>query len=208
MTPILALADYKTLRGITGTARDAELQIGLDGAEDAVMRYTGRDFTAAETTQTKTYPYNGSGILTVEDAVTVTSLTIDGVAVAPELYFLGGPGPPYSLIELDAFPFGSPVMGFRRNLDTLMPRLPRTGRAAVTGTFGWPGQAPGSVRMAVAYLVDEFAPEEAGDASGVQAKSIESYSVVYQPAEADQEGSDRLPPRVEQLLAPFVRPRF
>lgn len=210
MAAILSLTEYKTLRGITDTDRDNSLTMALAGAEDAVLRYTGRDFTTAETVQTKTYTYNGSGILAVDDVVTVSALTVNDATVTDDYYFLGpaADGPPYSLIEIDACGFGSPLMGFTRNLDTLMPWRRRRGRAAVTGTFGWPGAAPGSVKMAVAYLVDEFAPEHAGDSTGLQAEGIDSYNVVYQAAEADQTGEDRLPPRVEQLLSNFIRPRF
>lgn len=212
MADILSLSAYKSLRGIDAgdMTRDAGLEIAIDAAEDTILRETGRDFTAAETTSTKTYQYNGSGVLAIDDVVTITELTADGSAVGDDAWTLGGPnGPPWCLILFNGPVHGSPQMGFSRNLDTLYNCWwRRESTIAITGTWGWPGAAPASVVMAATYLVDEFAPKHPGDASGLAAESIESYSVVYQSAEADQTGAEVLPPRVAQLLSPFIRPRF
>lgn len=203
---LLELNDYKSLRGIEDTDRDAALMLGLEAAEAAVKSITGESFATASGVSTKTFDYNGSGFLTTPYFTTATAVAVDGQTLGSEFYTVGPPeGPPFNTISPGAGP-SSPLMGFRRNLDTYFGCwwARRACRVAVTAEWGWPAGAPADVKMAVAMLTDEFAPKEDADAEGVQARAIESYSVVY----GSSNSAGELPPQVRELLATYTRPRF
>lgn len=205
---ILSLAEYKKRRELTEASveRDEALTAALEAAEDAVLQYTGRDFTTAQAVETKTYVYDGSGILETDDFVEATAVSVEGDPLS-SLNFVPGPreGQTFYWIDFTAVPRPSPAMGFTRNLDTIFERnCGRGGRqysqVAVTAKFGWPGGAPGSVKQAVTWLVDEFAKSE-GNQGEVQAEAIANLSYVYQRISEE----NTLPPRVTTLLDPYRR---
>lgn len=206
---ILSLSDYKKLRDVDGTNRDDALNIAIPAAEDLVCRYTDRDFTSAPVTEARDYPYNGSGLIQVDDFTNLTAITINARALDSEGYRVAPAGAgPYCTIEL-AGGLPSPLMGFERNLDTLSGRRERFVTASVTATWGWPtGQVPPSVQIAVAILTDELAPAaEDGDESGYASKSIADYSVAFDNPQSTNE-APTLPPLVATLLDNFRRIRF
>jgi hypothetical protein len=204
---ILTLAEYKTRRQITEASeeRDAALDAALASAEDAVLQYTGRDFTTAQVIETKTYIYDGSGILETDDFVELESVSVSDDALTSQNYAAGPrEGHTYYWLDFTGVPRQSPAMGFTRNLDRAYdgycaPRSYTT--VAVKAKFGWPGGAPASVKQAVTFLVDEFVKEQ-GTAGDIQAEAISDLSYVYQ---RDTEGVAALPPRVQLLLDPYRR---
>lgn len=205
---ILSLSEYKARRELTEASveRDEALTAALDAAEDTVLQYTGRDFTTAQAIETKTYVYDGSGILETDDFVEATAVSIEGTTLS-DLNFVAGPreGQTFYWIDFTAVPRPSPAMGFTRNLDVLFERdagrnTRQYTRVSVTAKFGWPGGAPGSVKQAVAWLVDEFAKPE-GNQGDVQAEAIANLSYVYQRISEER----TLPPRVATLLDPYRR---
>lgn len=87
--PILSTADFKTLRGISATTWDAQLNVIIPHAQSLVENYCGRAFDSATYTSEK---YDGSGseilILRQFPVTTLTSVSISGVAVASTSYTL------------------------------------------------------------------------------------------------------------------------
>jgi hypothetical protein len=214
---ILELKEYKTRRELTeaSTERDEAIEAALASAEDAVLKYTDRDFATTETTETREYPWEvHTTILETDDFVgNPDSITIEapgggGVPVPTGSYWVGPhEGPTNFWIDftpsrgLTAPSIGA--MGFTRNLD----RIFSDGggnvdavTAKVTAKFGWPGAAPASVKQAVTWLVDEFRKAE-GTQGDVQAEAIANLSYVYQRISEEND----LPPRVRTLLDPYRR---
>lgn len=205
---ILTLAEYKKRRQLTeaSTERDEAIEAALESAEDAVLQYTGRDFNTAQAVESKTYTYDGSGILETDDFVDLESISVEGRGLT-DLNYEAGPreGQTYYWLDFTAVPRQSPAMGFTRNLDTIFEReCGRRGRQyvriEVKAKFGWPGGAPAGVKQAVTWLVDEFRKSE-GTQGDVQAEAIANLSYVYQ--RISEENS--LPARVITLLDPYRR---
>lgn len=206
MAEILPVSEYKTLRGITGTERDAALAIALPAAEDAIERHCDRDFRSAPTSATREYGLQGA-YLPTDDFVSVSAVSIDGRSISSSAYRAAPPGPWGVYFGLELSGRGpSPLMGFESNLDTLSNRALST--VSVTASWGWPEDLPESLKLAVAAFVDELVPAAGeGNDSGLAAQSIESYSVVYDTPQSTDEAA-RMPPMVTTLLQPFVRVRF
>lgn len=207
---ILDLTGYKKRREIdtASTKRDDALTLALLAAEDAVLKYTGRDFTTAPSPETREYSYDGSTILETDDFTAATAVTMNGAALSSAAYLVG-PREGETYYWLDFTPhsnwptYSEGQMGFTRNLDTYFSRPSgrRLTTVALTATFGWPGEAPGAVQQAVVFLVDEFSKSQ-GSVGDIQAESIADLSYVYQ---RDAEGNAVLPPRVALLLDPYRR---
>lgn len=211
--PILSLTDYKARRGITSNARDGQLTPALAAAEDAVNRECGRDFSAAPVTEQRVYPYNGSGIIQTDDFTTLIAVSLDGAAQALTSFLPGPntpPGDPFYFIRSTGRG-ASPAMGFMWNADVLAAEG-RLGvdTAEVTAVWGW-GTVPESVKQAVAWLATEMAADD-GEASGKDLASESQGEVTYVYDNADEGSTTKslpeLPPRIRQLLHPFVRTRF
>lgn len=205
---ILTLKEYKKRRELTeaSTERDEAVEAALASAEDAVLKYTGRDFTTAQAVASKTYVYDGSGILETDDFTELTSVSVEGRGLT-DLNFAAGPreGETFYWLDFTAVPRQSPAMGFTRNLDTIFENEcgrggPRYVNVTVTAKFGWPGGAPASVQQAVTWLVDEFAKPE-GTQGDIQAEAIANLSYVYQRISEE----NTLPARVITLLDPYRR---
>lgn len=203
---ILTLDEYKTRRELTEASkeRDEAVQAALEAAEDAVLQYTGRDFTTAQAIETKTYMYDGSGILETDDFVELESVNVEG-SVLSSLNFETGPreGQTFYWIDFTAVPWPSPAMGFTRNLDRAFGdchNARRYARVQVKARFGWPGGAPAGVKQAVTWLVDEFRNSKSTQGE-VQAEAIANLSYVYQRISEE----NALPARVITLLDPYRR---
>lgn len=215
---ILSVSDYKTRRQLTEASaeRDAAITAALASAEDAVLQYTGRDFTTPEGTETREFPWEvHTAILETDDFVGKPigiTLEVPGVGAGSALptgaYWLGPrEGPTHYYIDFTpARNLSLPsigAMGFTRNLDTYFENAsgaPDAVTAKVTANFGWPGEAPASVKQAVTWLVDEFRKSE-GTQGDVQAEAIANLSYVYQRISEE----NTLPPRVTTLLDPYRR---
>lgn len=214
---ILTLAEYKTRRQITeaSSERDEAITAALDSAEDAVLQYTGRDFTTPQGVETREFPWEiHTTVLETDDFVdkpTSIVFEVPGAgtpAAFPTGAYWCGPreGPTHFWIDftparnLPATSIG--VMGFTSNLDTYFASGGGVDAVTVkvTAEFGWPGAAPGSVKQAVTWLVDEFFKKE-GTQGDVQAEAIANLSYVYQRISEQ----NQLPPRVITLLDPYRR---
>lgn len=218
MSQILELKEYKKRRELNeaNTERDEAIEAAIASAEDAVLQYTGRDFTSAQVTETREFPWEiHSTILDTDDFVgkpSSISFELPGAGSAvifpTNAYWLGPrEGSTYYYIDftpaknLPATSIG--VMGFTSNLDTFFSN--GTGVDAVTvkvdAKFGWPGEIPASVKQAVTWLVDSFRKSE-GTQGDLQAEAIANLSYVYQ---REREEQHELPARVMALLDPYRR---
>lgn len=214
---ILSLAEYKMRRQIieVSAERDEAIRAALSSAEDAVLEYTGRDFTTAQTIETRAFPWElHTIILETDDFVgkpSSISFEVPGAGSAaafPTNTYWVGPreGPTHYYIDFTpARNLSSPsigAMGFTRNLD----RYFGFGGGAdavtvnVTAKFGWPGTAPASIKQAVTWLVDEFYKKD-GTQGDVQAEAIANLSYVYQRISEE----NALPARITALLDPYRR---
>lgn len=208
---ILDLGAYKTRREIdTANAnRDEAIKAALLSAEDAVLKYTGRDFTTAPAAETREYPYTGDVILETDDFTALTKVTAGGSTLSASSYIIGPrEGETYYWIDFSpqegVSSWSEAQMGFTRNLDSAFERGSGGRRfvtVGVTANFGWPGTAPAAVQQAIVFLVDEFRKSQ-GSVGDIQAESIADLSYVYQ---RDAEGNAVLPPRVQLLLDPYRR---
>lgn len=215
---ILSLDEYKLRRQLpeASSERDEAIEAALASAEDAILQYTGRDFTMAQTEELREFPWEmHATILETDDFVgkpSKISFEVPGVGSGTTFptsaYWLGPrEGQTYYYIDftparnLSSASIGA--MGFTRNLDTYFGRGGGidTVTAKVTAKFGWPGAAPASIKQAVTWLVDEFYKKD-GTQGELQAEAIANLSYVYQRAREEQH---ELPARVMALLDPYRR---
>jgi len=215
---ILTLDEFKTRRQLTEASaeRDEAIEAAILSAEDAVLQYTGRDFTTAQSDETREFPWEiHTTILETDDFVgkpSSISFEVPGAGSAvpfPSGAFWVGPREGPTHYYIDFTPAGGSLagssmgaMGFTRNLDTYFGQggAPDAVTAKVTAKFGWPGDSPASVKQAVVWLVDEFFKKE-GTQGDIQAEAIANLSYVYQ--RISEENS--LPARVITLLDPYRR---
>lgn len=200
---ILSLSDYKTLRNITDTSRNEQLALALRAAEDAIVRYTQRDFLKTPKSETRKYPYEGR-IVNIDDADSIEEVKLDTLKLTADTDYIAMPYEEDVVWYLDLGPYtgrpASPLMGFTRNEDIL--GRPPFRFVTVKAKFGWPqASLPPSLTTAVAMLVDEWAGA-ATEHRGISAEAVADTSRVYESPEIST-SPPVLPPAVEQLLNPF-----
>lgn len=215
MANLITLAEYKSLVGVatSNTRDDALVEALIPAASLAIEKYTDRRFGVGYGATPRSFQYDGSGILDIDDCTGVTAVTSDG----------GVPGgPTYSLTasEYTAMPYRetsdddphyylilhtlprpySPQMGFRNNLDTLDILDGQPVIITVTATWGWPA-VPDDVKLATAWTIQDAARKP--DSSAIRSEAIEGFSRSFQdPAKT---GSLALPSRARDLLNNYIR---
>lgn len=204
---ILTLVEYKALLG--DDDHDAQVTALLPAASRAVRNYAGRSFALSDGFDAdRTYLYDGSGILDIDDCGSVTSVSTDA-GVPGQTYALDATGftampfegEVFYWLVLYGFPRSpSPAMGFTRNLDTLdWPS--QSPVITVTANWGWPS-IPADVKLATAWTVQEIvsAPEGAP-----VSQSIESYSISYSSPGGTGVPMLAIPNRARDLLSAYQR---
>lgn len=181
--PLITLSDYKTLLGVTSTTDDPQITALLDFASEAVENYTDRKFVQSTgVATTRSYLYDGSGFLDIDDCVSITGITVtipnvaDPFNIDPVEYTAMPSGPVfYYLILHGALPFGiSPEMGFERNLDQYPYVSYKQATVNVTATWGWP-TVPQAVKIATALVISDFLSDEGKD-ENLTSEAIEGWS--------------------------------
>lgn len=215
---LITLAELRSKLGVhvTDTRKDALYESMIPAASAAIRSFTERDFGAPTVTEERTFEYDGSGYLDIDDAAEVTQvafvnpLTADLVLDsdlwqpkpsrrddAPVYYYviIGSPGS-----------VGSPEMGFARNLDVYARegRLPGlTATAKVTATWGWP-TVPEDVKMAATWTIREWLDRPSGDA--LTAEAIEGWSRTWGGrGGAGGAAALAIPARARDLLANYAK---
>lgn len=221
MPNLLTVNEYKSIIGIksTDTAKDAEYSAAIPFASAAVLSFAERDFGAPNVTENRTFTYDGSGYVDIDDTVTVNTVTLSipnvQDIVLDTFEWRAGPqrrddSPVYYWIEMYSgyalYPM-SPEMGFTRNID----RLAAEGRwigappvVVVNAVWGWP-TIPEPVKVATAWTMRDWMSRPSGDA--VTAESIVDYSRTY-GARTPQGGapaSPSIPSAAKDLLAQYAK---
>lgn len=210
---LITQAEYQTA---TATAADARVPLAIEGASSAIRSYTQRALGLPIQTEERTFDYDGSGVVEIDDVVNVTAVVIGVSQLAPASYILrprSAPenGYPYFWLEIAPAPGTSPEMGFTFNLDRWPLQAGITPLTVkVTGSFGWP-TPPDFVKQATVWTVDEWLRDPAGGAAGpLSGESIADFSQSWAtaaPAAAAQILS-ALPERTRDVLDPISREAF
>lgn len=210
MAPIVSLADYQMAVGTSENA--GAQQLALDDAIQAALNYTDRDFGTTLVTETRTFPYRGKGILEIDDAAEVTSVT-GSMVVGSWIAMKEGPAavPVFSYLILPASRLPSGEMGFTQNMDPLglhfrTQQLPII-EVAVTGTWGWP-TIPNDVRRAIIFLAQEYErAAESGGSGDLQSKSVAEVAESYFEGQSlvQPRPIEGIPDRAADILWPYKR---
>jgi hypothetical protein len=221
MPSLVTLAEYKLAIGETDASRDTFHQQSLNHASSAILNESDRAFGAANVTESRTYFYDGKGILNIDECSDINSVTLQQAAAAlPSTHFRPRKeGPPsvtvFSYLELPRLDHLSRrsmgVMGFTSNLDRLwltggsFPQIEVT----VNADWGWT-TIPDDIQRAVIWTAADFesvAPASGGSLAG---KSVAEVSESYFQAQAAAAGlntTDMLPERARAIVENYRRVR-
>lgn len=182
-------------------------QASIRGASTAVRAYTDRDFTlnASRTAKVRTFEYDESGYIDIDDAQTVSSVRI--------VFPYGGLPMSLTVDQWTALPYEGPVydnlivyapvfqgmsreMGFTWNYDTYDgPSGGPPPAVEVTAVWGW-AEIPEDIQQATVWTAAAFAE----DARQVTSESIDSFS-----RSMNTLAPSALPLRARELLDQYRR---
>lgn len=180
------------LEQYTGLTISAGLQTFIDtviaGATQYIEKFTGRKFEAPtpDTDKTRYYDGNGATKLAIDDLRSLTSLTVDDVALTVNedfyLYPLNATedGVPYERIELI-----QPETRLAENsrVDSASPYIFDKGQRTVTvvGKFNYSATPPSDVKLACMKLCGGVIKENIGDndLKELTAESLGEYSMSF-----------------------------
>lgn len=219
MADILTLPEFRIAQGTdpTDTRNDAQWSQWLPFVSAAIRSFTERDFGSPNVTEQRTFDYDGSGFLDIDDASVITAVTLaytyssDIVLAAEE--WTARPNkrddsPVFYYIALPAYvgatPFGSPEMGFERNLDVYAREragLTLPSMVKVDGTWGWP-TIPGDVKMAAIWAMEEWISRPSGEA--LTSEAIEGWSRAW-GTRGPGSAASALPARSLDILAAYAK---
>ena len=180
----------------------------IQAASSAVRAYTDRDFTlnASGVASARSFEYDDSGYIDIDDAQSVTGVTILMPYTAPSL--------PLNTNQYQALPFDGPVkdnlvlyyptlnygmsreMGFTWNLDTYdgpMGGPPPV--VEVTAVWGW-AAIPEDVQMATIWIASAFSEDD----RSITSENIDSFGRSYSTAPPSA-----IPLRARDLLDQYRR---
>lgn len=220
MADLITLAEYKAATGIalTNTLDDDQYTWWIKVASRVVSQYAQRDFGAPQVTEERSFEYDGSGMLDIDDASAITAVKMvvpNGTDLPLDATYQWYAQPPrrddspvYYYIVLPGF-IGSAgfsaAMGFRYNLDVYVgdygtPSVPTI--LKVTGTWGWP-IVPDDVKQAVIWSIDEWKSRDAGE--GLTAEAIASYSRSWGGRGGQATASLAIPDRARDVLSAYEK---
>lgn len=206
---LITQAEYQTA---TGTGTDARVPVAIEAASSAIRAYTQRALGMPNETETRTFDYDGSGVVEIDDVTAVTAVTIGASTLAPASYVLrprSAPesGWPYYWVEIAPTTGLSPEMGFTWNLD----RFPFLARAtpitvSVTGTYGWP-TPPTFVKQAAVWTVENWLADVSGSGGGgaLSSESIADFSQAWAVPQVQTQILSALPERTREVLDAITR---
>lgn len=180
----------------------------ISAASAAVRAYTDRDFTlnASGVATSRTFEYDDSGYIDIDDAQAVTTVAIIFPYNAPTMTLNGN--------QFQALPFDGPVkdniiiyypdfargmsreMGFTWNLDTYdgpMGGPPPV--VDVTAVWGW-AEIPEDVQMATIWIASAFSEDD----RSITSENIDSFGRSYSTAPPSA-----IPLRARDLLDQYRR---
>lgn len=210
------MADLITYEELTNSLRlapgdiipqkEADLRRSISAASAAVSRFADRDFGAPVVTEQRTFEYDGSGLLEVDDCAAITAVVFSSYGIDSPIDSTEWIAQPYgasvqSYILLPAYVGAtSPAMGFTRNLDRIVAERgwQGIGFVKVTAAWGWP-DVPEDVKQAVIWT----AAESADDPGSKRSEAIANYS--YSRDTPGLPEQTAIPQKAQDLLAPYVR---
>lgn len=213
MADLLTLPEYKSFTGIdvTDDRDDTRITSLLPAVSRVIRSYTGRSLEVVTGAAiTRTFQYDGSGFLDIDDCTNVTAVATDASV----------PGQTYELLqdEWTAMPHSSEViyyiivhggplggisreMGFERNLDTMEFIPGRRPVMNVTAIWGWPA-IPEDVKVATAWTLQEWLSKTSGE--NLTAEAIEGYSRAW-GGRGGALTALAIPNRARDILAAYQR---
>lgn len=192
MADLITLQEYRDATGYQSVDAtfDTQITAAIKYASAAIRNYTGRDLGTPSVVENRTFDYDGSGYLDIDDATVVNTVTLTAPGTTDQLVdallWRAGPqrrdsSPVYFYIYMPYVTlYGtSPEMGFTRNIDVLA-KEGRWGVGAsplvvVNANWGWP-VVPDDVKQATIWAVEDWKGTTASSAGPLTAHSIESFS--------------------------------
>lgn len=215
---LVQLAEVKTALDIdpTDNRRDELLTAAITDASQAIINYTDRDFGSGNVTEERSFAYDGSGYLDIDDASALTAvkfavpnatditLTPDEWTPQPQrssrlpVYY-------YLILPLSYPNLPSAELGFTYNYDRYVlehgrPIMPQI--VKVTGTWGWPN-VPDDVKRATIWTISAWT-ENPGGSDNLQSESIEGFSRSWANA-LQAMGALAIPNRARDILSAYQR---
>ena len=184
--------------------RDVRLEQAIKNASSAIRSYTDRDFGTLTETATRTFAYDGSGILEIDDCTTgsITAITIAGAALSASEYIAQPDrrSPVQYWLMLNQANTFNREMNFSRNLNDYGAYTMTMGniQVTVTATRGWPA-VPDDVQQSAVYTAAAMAESP----KPYIAQNFENYSV-----QMATPMNDAIPARAKALLDPYQRLRL
>lgn len=220
-TALITLEQVKIAKGVTDNdaARDARYEQAIEFASTAVRKYADRLFGIPLVKETRSWEYDSSGYLDIDDAATVEGVVfVFGGLRMPitTFYWRAEPqgGPVYSYLNIPHWAgIYSPEMGFTYNLDVISKDRGWPGLIPlieVTATWGWP-TVPLDVQQATILTALEFADIPDNFVSENISGSSYSYQTAIRVGSGSPGGGandllpSAIPGRAQDLLAPYVR---
>lgn len=216
MADLLTVPEYKAYAGLdpSDTSDDAEISALIRSASRVIANYTERDFGAPLITESRTYSYDGSGYLDIDDCSSVASVALvvtgfDDIPLQSDEWLAMPPrrddAPVYYYILMPGFYGGlSAEMGFTRNLDVMA----REGRwrslptnVNVTAQWGWPA-IPEDIKLATFWTMQEWRARSTSE--GLASESIEGFARSWSRGEQGQEVF-AVPSRARDVLAFYTK---
>lgn len=166
--------------------------------QNYIYRYTGRKFDKAENPTTRKYDGNGQIRMEIDDFTEISKLTIYGIEVTADGYFLYPSNEPVkNVIELNQYmsALGNSRSGNFLTFDAGQQNV------EVTGKFGW-DDVPADIALAATKLVGGIIKEAIGDKDikEVTREMLGDYQADYT---AVSDIAHAL--KVTDLLDPYVR---
>jgi hypothetical protein len=206
---LIQLGELETALGVApgdvDSVRQAQLTQAIAGASAAIIKYTDRDFAAATVTEQRSFEYDGSGFVDIDDCSNITDVTysISGFdTIIPAFEWRGEPYNGSSLHLSRCTKLGatfSPEMGFTQNIDVLYregrftglgPTVKVTARGAGRGARGCEA---GGIWTAVRWPTTR------------SRTSLSPSRTTRTRARLRGLTDDAIPGRAKDLLAPYVR---
>lgn len=218
---LITLDEFRAIQGIdpTYTVDDIRYLALLGPVSDAIRSYTERDFGLPVVTEQRTYEYDGSGFLDIDDASDVTDVTLAYPYGAPDITLSGDEWRPmparradsqiYTYISMPGYvghvPGMDPEMGFTWNLDVYARERGRwalPSNVKVTGTWGWLS-IPSDVKMAAAWVLQSWVTRPTSD--GLSSEAIEGWSRSWGSRSGSSAAALAIPEPVHDLLARYSK---
>lgn len=202
---LISVEELKAALNISGTAEDTELEFAIKAASRAIINYTDRDFGTEALTEERSYEYDGSGSLDIDDASAVTQVKIESSVLDSDVWTAQPyAGPVYYFIDnLPLARLRSGEMGFERNEDVyLLQHGARPQRIYVTATWGWE-TVPPDVQQATIWTAAEMRQRPDTGPGGIGSESVAEVARAYVTGTMDTR--EAIPMRAQRLLDQYRR---